>query len=286
MKNKYFKKAKKIFFALENKEIINNSFYKEFLIKNLLLIIIILLLKSKFLQLKKDFKYYKKYIWTCQKLKLLNRNENKNNKNPYLSIVIPTYNMEKYIERALLSILNQSFQNFEIIIINDFSKDNSINIINKLSFNLNKIKIVEHKQNLGIYASRVDGILASIGKYILYVDPDDAILNPDLFQKIYDFNNKYNLDIIEFVVYYEEEGKHGLYIPEEHRLNHLHKFSEKIIYQPKLSNLLFFEPRDVNYTDIICRPIWNKIIKKKILLKTIIFEKAINKLKYKFILKT
>ena len=282
MKNQYFKKIKKIFFSLENKEIIIYCFYKEFLIKNFILIIIILLLKSnEFLKLKNDIKYYRKYISNCQKLKLLYKNKNKYNKNPYLSIVIPAYNMEKYIERALLSILNQSFQDFEIVIINDFSNDNTISIINRLNFYFEKIKIVEHKQNLGIYASRVDGIFASNGKYILYVDPDDAILNPDLFQKIFDFNYKYNLDIIEFVVYYEEEGKHGLYIPEEHRLNHLHKFWEKIIYQPKLSNLLFFEPREINYTDIICRPIWNKIIKKKILLKTINFiGKDIYKNKY------
>jgi len=146
---------------------------------------------------------------------------------------------------------------------------------------LDKIKIIEHEQNLGIYASRVDGVLSSNGKYILYVDPDDAILNPDLFQKIFDFNYIYNLDMIEFIVFYEEEGKNDLYIPKEHRLNHLHKFSEKIIYQPKLSNLLFFEPIERNYSDIICRPIWNKIIKKKILLKTINFlGKDIYKNKY------
>ena len=254
------------------KLIIDNRFNKEFLTKNFLLIILIFLLwkNNKFLKIKKDIKFYKNYIVRCQKLKIFCRTKKIYNKNPYLSIVIPAYNMEKYIERVLLSILNQSFQDFEIIIINDFSSDNTIEIINQFDLLLYKIKIVEHKQNLGIYASRVDGVLSSNGEYILYVDPDDAILNPNLFQKIYEFNNKYNLDIIEFVVYYEEEGKHNLFIPEDHRLNHLHQFSEKIIYQPKLSNLLFFEPRG-NYSDIICRPIWNKIIKKKILLKSINF---------------
>ena len=59
---------------------------------------------------------------------------------------------------------------------------------------------------MGIYSSRVDGILNSKGKYILFIDPDDILLNPFLFQKIYELNNKYNLDIIEFVVYYQEEG--------------------------------------------------------------------------------
>ena len=142
---------------------------------------------------------------------------------------------------------------------------------NKFRSYLKRIKIIEHKRNLGIYASRVDGALYSKGTYILYVDPDDAILNPNLFQKIFEINNKYNLDIIEFKVFYEEEGKNRLYIPKEHTLNHFHNFSEKIIHQPKLSNLLFFKPGEKNYSDIICRTIWNKIIKKNILIKTINF---------------
>ena len=281
----YFRKLE-IFLDNKNREI-NNNFYKiEILIRISILLIILIILssikKSKFLELKKDIKYFKQYINKCKKVKILGRNENiSENKNPYLSIIIPAYNMEKYIERALLSILNQSFKDFEIIIINDFSNDNTLAIINKLSFYMHKITIIEHKQNLGIFASRVDGVLASNGNYILYVDPDDAILNPDLFQKIFDFNNIYNLDMIEFIVFYEEEGKNIIYIPEDHRLNHFHKFSGKIINQPKLSNLLFLEPKQNNYSDVICRPIWNKIIKKTILLKTINFlGKDIYKNKY------
>ena len=266
------------------KEYLINFYRKFFIIKNVILLIIIFLLfrllkNNKLYQLKKEIKLYKKYIADCQKFK--NFNKIIINKNPYLSIIIPTYNMEKYIERALSSILNQSFQDFEIIIINDYSNDNTKNIIKKFSFFLNKIKIVEHKKNLGIYASRIDGVLYSNGKYILYVDPDDAILNPNLFQKIYDYNFRYNLDIIEFIVYHVEEGKHCIYIPKDHTLNHFHNFSEKIIYQPKLSNLLFFNPKENNYSDIICRSIWNKMIKKNILLKTINFlENYIYKNKY------
>jgi glycosyltransferase involved in cell wall biosynthesis len=150
-------------------------------------------------------KLYKKYIMLCKRLKKNSNNKQKNSGLPYLSIILPVYNMEKYIERALLSILNQSFQDFEIIIVNDFSKDNTKQIIKKYKKNEEQIRIIEHNQNLGIYTSRVDGILNSKGQYILLIDPDDIILNPFLFQKIYELNKKYNLDIIEFVVYYQEE---------------------------------------------------------------------------------
>lgn len=140
--------------------------------------------------------------------------------------------MEKYIERALLSILNQSFQDFEIIIINDNSNDNSEYIIKKIQSENDKIKIVNHEKNLGIYISRINSIFIAKGKYLIFLDPDDLFLNPYLFQKLYDFNINYNLDIIEFTVYSENEGKNNIYYPIDHRENHYHKYKKKIIFRP------------------------------------------------------
>ena len=218
-----------------------------------------------------DLKLYKKYIKKCTRFKKYSVIKSLKKINPYLSVVLPVYNMEIYIERVLLSILNQSFQDFEIIIINDFSNDNTKKIIQRYSKMEDKIRIIEHSHNLGIYISRINGILNSKGLFVLLIDPDDILLNPYLFQKIYEINNKYNLDIIEFVVFYEKEGNNRIIIPVEHRLNHFHSFSEKIINNSQLSNILFFEPSNKNISGLICRSIWNKIIKKNILLKTINF---------------
>ena len=124
---------------------------------------------------------------------------------------------------------------------------------------------------MGIYKSRVEGVLNSNGIYIIFIDSDDFFVNPFLFQKIYEFNSEYNLDIIEFIVLYQEEGKKYLYLPNDHKLNHFHNFMEKIIYQPKLSNILFYEPGTLNYSEVICRTVWSKINRKDILLKTIKF---------------
>ena len=66
------------------------------------------------------------------------------NENPYISICIPALNMNKYIERTILSIINQSFQDFEIIIINDNSKDGTEKIIKKLQLEDNRIKLINH----------------------------------------------------------------------------------------------------------------------------------------------
>ena len=218
-----------------------------------------------------EIKLYKKYITICNRFKKYDNMEKTENANPYLSIILPVYNMEKYIERALLSILHQSFQDFEIILINDFSNDNTKQIIQKYWKKEKKIRVIEHEQNLGIYISRVDGLLSAKGRFILFIDPDDILLNRFLFQKIYEINNKYNLDIIEFVVFWKKEGNNKITIPNEHIYNHFHSFSEKIIYHPQLSNIIFFDPSNKNKSGLICRTIWNKIIKKTILLKTINF---------------
>ena len=214
---------------------------------------------------------YQRYINYCKKLKRINILPNNSKIFPYLSICLVVYNMEKYIKRALLSILNQSFKNFEIIIINDFSNDKTNQIINNFHLKESQIKIFNHQQNLGIFASRVDAIINSRGEYIIFLDPDDLFLNPYLFQKLYNFNMKYNLDIIEFTVYYEDEDKNNLYLPNDHRSNHYHNFTNDIIYQPELSNILFYDPESKNLSFVYCRNIWNKMIKKNIFLKTINF---------------
>jgi glycosyltransferase involved in cell wall biosynthesis len=80
--------------------------------------------------------------------------------------------------------------------VNDYSNDNTLNIINEIKNN--KIKIINHSKNLGLFASRVDCILNSSGKYIILMDPDDLLLNPNLLEFLYNYNLEYNLDIIEF----------------------------------------------------------------------------------------
>jgi glycosyltransferase involved in cell wall biosynthesis len=215
---------------------------------------------------------YINYIKACKTLKRFNKKKIiNNNKNPFLSICICVYNSEKYIEQSILSILNQSFQDFEIIIVNDFSNDNTYDIINRLQSEDIRIKIINHNKNLGTYHSRVEGVLNSKGKYILFIDPDDLLLNQFLLDILFHYNINLNLDIIEFTVYHTIERKKKIFIPNEHHLSHIHNFTEDIIYQPKLSNILFHVPQSKNYSKVICRTLWNKLYRKQVLLRTIKF---------------
>lgn len=232
----------------------------------LILVFIFILIKSKS---TKDIRFYKRYISICKKfIKIFNDEKKIINNPPFFSICIPVYNMQKYIESSILSILNQSFRDFEIIIINDFSIDKSEKLIKKMQFKNPQIRLINHEDNYGVYKSRANAIRNSRGNYIIFLDPDDLFSNPNLLKDLYEFNLNYNEDIIEFTVLMHEEN-HILYYSSDHRINHFHNFKEKIIYHPNLSNILFFEAN--NYTDIFCRCIWNKMIRKEILIRTINF---------------
>ena len=212
---------------------------------------------------------YKEYLQKCRQKEFINQQISVYPDNIFLSICIPAYNMEKYIESALLSLINQSFKYFEIIIVNDNSNDKTQNIIMKMQEKDKRIKYVNHSKNLGVYASRADGILNAVGKYILLMDPDDIILNGDLFKELYNYNEKYNLDIIEFLVYHQKEGKNNIRIPKDQALSHYHNYKKNIIIQPELSEIIYYKPNSKEYSQIICRTIWNKLIKKKIMLTSV-----------------
>ena len=107
--------------------------------------------------------------------------------NPFFSIIIPVYNSEKYLTICLNSVLRQNFNDYEILIINDASKDDSKKKCNNFSKISSKIKIIENKKNLGVSISRNKGIRNARGKYIVFLDSDDILLPrslKDLYQHI------------------------------------------------------------------------------------------------------
>ncbi len=102
------------------------------------------------------------------------------NKNPEVSVIIPTYNRGNLIARAIQSVLKQTHQNFEIIVIDDASADNTKEVIQ--SFNDSRIKYIKHQVNKGGSAARNTGIKIAQGKYIAFLDSDDEWL-PEKLEK-------------------------------------------------------------------------------------------------------
>ena len=93
-----------------------------------------------------------------------------------VSIIVPVYNVEKYIEKCLNSLISQSYRNIEIILIDDGSKDNSGKICDKYKKKDPRIKVI-HKENAGVSEARNSGIQKATGKYLCFVDADDFVMN-------------------------------------------------------------------------------------------------------------
>lgn len=251
-----------------------SKIYNSNILKKKIFYLFILIISFNFIYIfsfnkKNNLLIFKYYVQECQNFKPYNTKKVFNKVEPYLSICIPAYNIEKYIEKCLISILNQTFKKFEIILTNDNSKDDTSNIIKLYQDEDKRIRIINHYKNLGVYSSRIDASLNSIGKYILFVDPDDMLLNPYLFEELYNYNLKYNLDMLEFTVYHKNEEREKIYFPQYHEFTHYHNFKRKFIYQPELSDLIFYSPNTNNYSPIICRTIWNKIVRRRILINSI-----------------
>ena len=120
---------------------------------------------------------------------------------PKFSIIVPVYNVEDYINKCLDSILNQSFKDFEIIVVNDGTKDNSIEKIKDYP-----IKLINQK-NQGLSAARNTGVKHATGDYIIFIDSDDWV-EKDLLKEL-EKSTKNNPDVIRFQIQetYEDTTK-------------------------------------------------------------------------------
>lgn len=108
-----------------------------------------------------------------------------NAKKKFFSIIIPVYNVERYLQKCLDSVIRQDFENYEIIIINDGSSDKSKDIIEKFyQENIDKCKVI-HKKNEGLSMARNDGIKESDGKYLIFLDSDDWIGHKSTLSELY-----------------------------------------------------------------------------------------------------
>lgn len=110
-----------------------------------------------------------------------------------ISIIVPIYNVEQYLDDCLVSILNQTYKNLEIILIDDGSTDNSCKICDKYAEKDSRI-IVIHKENGGVSSARNAGLQISKGVYIGFVDPDDWITR-DMYEVLYNNIKKYNANV-------------------------------------------------------------------------------------------
>lgn len=121
-----------------------------------------------------------------------------------LSIIVPVYNVELYIKQCIESLINQSIDDFEIIVVDDGSKDRSIEIVEKIEDD--RIKII-HKENGGLSSARNSGLKVAKGEYIAFVDSDDFIADKDSYRDMIRIAEDNNSDMVvgNCIWYYSDE---------------------------------------------------------------------------------
>ncbi|MFK9089939.1 glycosyltransferase family 2 protein [Bacillus salipaludis] len=135
--------------------------------------------------------------------------------NPKISIIVPVYNVEPYIHKCIDSILKQTFEDFELILVDDGSPDNCGKICDEYSKLDNRIKVL-HKENGGVSSARNAGIRTAKGEYIGFVDSDDFI-HQRMYELLYSYGIKHTADVVlcDYLVVNDEEMHNTNYdIPE------------------------------------------------------------------------
>ena len=253
------------------------KFYEKKFIKNLILFVIFIIIIIKFInnffnykinidskieliisyiKLKKEIKRNENYL-KYVKTKFLILKKYKRLKKPKVSIISPIYNREKYISRFLKIIQSQTFFNIEIILIDDFSQDNSIKLIEECQVNDERILLIKNNINKGTFASRNIGALYSNSKYIILPDPDD-ILGKNIISLCFKLSEKYNYEMIRFNIYKINENKeYNVYIQDKEKIQ---------VKQPELPNYMFYGKNELFIIDYY---IHNKFIKKELYIKAL-----------------
>ena len=177
-----------------------------------------------------------------------------------ISIIVAIYNIEKYLEECIKSIIEQSYENLQIILVDDGSTDKSKEICNQYEKIDNRIQVI-HKENGGLSSARNEGLKLANGEYISFVDGDDYLF-PTFYEDLYNLINKYEADISEcqFLRINENDIKKAKEIIEEY--NNSLNLTEEVYDNNKALNLLYGARLNPYVKKVV---VWNKLYKKEIL---------------------
>src|SRR5690625_3020192 len=165
-----------------------------------------------------------------------------------ISIIVPVYNLERYLPKCIDSILAQTFTNFELILVNDESTDASGEICEKYASIDHRIKVI-HKKNGGVASSRNAGLEVAKGQYIGFVDNDDYI-SKYMFETLYNNAKTYSSDIVvcDYSNVYERSSQDMELFTTDYQIQHYNNI-EGLNQLYTTNNITFVVP-------------WNKLYKK------------------------
>lgn len=181
--------------------------------------------------------------------------------NPFISVIIPSYNKKSNLTLTLNSVIIQTLKNIEIIIVDDGSDDGSEKIFESLFEKDCRIRLFKHKRNMGVWRTRLDGFLYSRGKYILHIDPGDFLSDFYILEELLNLTTKYNLDSARFSF-----SK----VPYQEDLTNSTKLGVKHTYPNKFTKIIYGRPGyNVHYFGY--GTIWNRLIRANVISKGLNF---------------
>ena len=219
--------------------------------------------EEKYKSLKKGQIFFN----VCIKGKLIKKIPNllnSNNDKPLISVIIPVYNTESKIKYVVRSAQNQNISNIEIILVNDFSNEETYKAIDELMKEDIRVKCINNKKNMGTLYSRCIGTLKAKGKYIFPLDNDDFFFDESLFYVITNIAEKENFDIVEF-----RGASRDIYdLPPNifENTNYSNHQNNLVLYQPELGQYARKIGNQFVVNDCF---LWAKCIRKNIYIKTI-----------------
>ena len=212
---------------------------------------------NSYIENEKQIQKIENYFKFCNDFKSKKIRTFKKMKKPEVSIISPLYNRERYILRILRSIQYQTFHNIEIILVDDNSIDNSVQLIEELQQIDQRILLIKNKKTKGTFVTRNIGVQYSSGKYIIIPDPDD-IISKDIVRTCYLYAEKFKYEMIRFNSYIGE-GKLDF--------QDLINITESgPVYQPKLSSEIFYGSKELQMVDYY---VYNKFILKDVYIKAL-----------------
>ena len=204
------------------------------------------------------------FFESCLEGQLINNKTFIKSENPFISVIIPVYNSEKRIKHVIRSIQNQNITNFEIILVNDFSKDKTAQVIEQMKINDPRIVLINNTKNMGTLYSRSIGTLAAKGKYIFPLDNDDLFFDEGVLDVVSQEAENGNFDIVEFIA---AERKIYNIIPykitNSEFSNHRNNLT---LYQPELGKFSRYNGKAFGIFDVF---LWGKCIKSEVYKKTV-----------------
>lgn len=167
-----------------------------------------------------------------------------------VSVIIPCYNAQKTVVRTVKSVLSQTFEEVEIILVDDASTDNTAIILDRLARADTRIQIVKHQKNMGEGAARFSGINASKGKYICFIDADDTF-TPDAIKILYDTAEREHTDITE--------GAHTRILGRSNLIKRRTHIQNQVLRLPELMDDYFISFFGVNILSVTA---WGKLYRR------------------------